>query len=306
MVRPRRTLAWYGWMGIAWLLASEALLLLGNRWVATWFTPLMWTGYILAIDAVVVFRGGASWLTSRRRELPLMVLLSVGVWVLFEAYNIQLKNWTYINVPQNTWVRLAAFFWSFATIMPGVFETSDLIRTFLPDRRRQLSPDAPGGAGLAFSFILGVALVTIPLAVSPTAAPYLFAAVWLGFIPLLEPVLEQLGVRSASGEWLRGDRRPATALLLGGFVCGLLWEAWNYQAYVHNGAYWVYTIPQALRLFGLHYGQMPALGLGGFPPFALELHAFYLTFKTVLGGARVFGGLPGERKPTGWERTEAA
>ncbi len=306
MVRPRRTLAWYGWIGIAWLLASEAMLLLGNRWVATWFTPLMWTGYILAIDAVVVWRGGASWLTSRRRELPLMVLLSVGVWVLFEAYNFHLKNWTYINVPQSALVRLVALFWSFATIMPGVFETADLFRTFLPDRRRPSSPDLPGNAALAIWFTVGVALVTIPLAVSPAAAPYLFAAVWLGFIPLLEPVLERLGVRSASGEWLRGDRRPAAALLLGGFVCGLLWEAWNYQAYAHYGAYWVYTIPQALRLFGLHYGQMPALGLGGFPPFALELHAFYLTFKALLGGARVFGGASDEREPGGRELPEAA
>ncbi len=298
MILPRRNLPWYGWVGIAWLLACEALLLLGNRFVATWFTPLMWTGYILAIDAMVVRRGGASWLTSRRRELPLMVLLSVGVWVLFEAYNFHLKNWTYFNVPQNAWVRLVALFWSFATIMPGVFETSDLIRTFLPDRRRPSSPDEPGNAGLAIWFTVGVALVTIPLAVSPTAAAYLFAAVWVGFIPLLDPVVERLGVRSASGEWRRGDRRPVTALLLGGFVCGLLWEAWNYQAYLYDGAYWVYTIPQALRVFGLHYGQMPALGLGGFPPFALELHAFYLTLKALLGGARVFGGPPGDQLPS--------
>lgn len=288
MILPRRSFPWYGWVGIAWLLACEALLLLGNTVVATWFTPLMWTGYILAIDAMVVRRSGASWLTSRRRELPLMVLLSVGVWVLFEAYNFHLKNWTYINVPQNAWVRLVALFWSFATIMPGVFESSDLIRTFLPDRRRPSSPDKPGNAGLAVWFTVGVALVTIPLAVSPTAAAYLFAAVWVGFVPLLDPVIERLGIRSASGEWRRGDRRPVTALLLGGFACGLLWEAWNYQALLYDGAYWVYTIPQALRVFGLHYGQMPALGLGGFPPFALELASFYSLFRHLLGGDRVF------------------
>lgn len=284
----RRALPWHGWLGIAWLAACEALLLLGSQAVATWFTPLMWTGYILAVDAFVFQRSGSSWLVTRRREMPLLVLLSVGVWVLFEAYNFHLKNWAYINVPENGWIRFAAFFWSFATIMPGVFESSDLIRTFLPDRRPPSSPNNPGNAGLAIWFTVGVALVTIPLAVSPTTAAYLFAAVWVGFIPLLDPVVERLGIRSASGEWRRGDRRPVTALLLGGVVCGLLWEAWNYQAYLYDGAYWVYTIPQALRLFGLHYGQMPLLGLGGFPPFALELAAFYLLFRHLLGGDRVF------------------
>jgi hypothetical protein len=295
MSLARRSLPLCGWIGIALLVASEALLLLGVRAVATWFTPLMWTGYILAIDAVVYQRRGASWLTARRRELPLLVLLSVGVWVLFEAYNFHLKNWAYLNVPENPWVRFAAFFWSFATIMPGVFETADLIGTFQSVRCQPAASDPPRSAGLAICFTLGLALVTIPLAVPTKAAAYLFAAVWIGFILLLEPLLELLGIRSAVGEWRRGNRRQATALLMAGFVCGLLWEAWNYQAYQHQGAYWVYTIPQALRVLGLHYGQMPALGLGGFPPFALELHAFYLTLKTLLGADRVFGGPLGER-----------
>jgi hypothetical protein len=225
---------------------------------------------------------------TRRREIPLLVLLSVGVWVLFEAYNFHLQNWAYINVPESVWVRFAAFFWSFATIMPGVFETADLLGTFQSSRSRIVPGVAPRGASLAVSFTLGVALVTIPLAVSPTLAPYLFGAVWVGFILLLEPLLELLGVRGPVGEWRRGDRRPVIALLFGGLICGLLWEAWNYQAYLHDGAYWVYTIPEALRVWGLHYGQMPALGLGGFPPFALELAAFYSLFRHLLGGDRVY------------------
>ncbi len=288
MTVARRALPWHGWLGIAWLAVCEALLLLGSRTVATWFTPLMWTGYILAVDAVVYKRRGSSWLMTRRREFPLLVFVSVGVWVLFEAYNFHLKNWAYINVPDSGWIRFAAFFWSFATIMPGVFETADLVGTF-PFGGHRLPPrDAPHGAGLAIAFTLGVALVTIPLAVSTTWAPYLFAAVWIGFILLLEPLLELLGVPGAVGAWNRGDRGPATTLLVGGLICGLLWEAWNYQAYLHLGAYWIYTIPQALRVLGLHYGQMPALGLGGFPPFALELAAFYALFRHLLGGDRVF------------------
>ncbi len=285
----RRTFSWHGWIGIAWLVACEALLSFGDRFVATWFTPLMWTGYILTIDALVARRCGASWLTSRRREVPLLLLLSVGVWLLFEAYNFHLKNWYYVHVPVDAWVRGIAFFWSFATIMPGVFETADLVRTFLPPRQAR-PPLAPRAPVLAVSFAIGVAMVTLPLAIAQAAATYLFGSVWIGFILLLEPVLAMLGLSGAMLSWRQGEGQTAAALLLGGFLCGLLWEAWNYQAFQHDGAYWVYTVPQALRLFGIHYGKMPVLGLLGFPPFAVELHAFYQALKALLGGKSVFGG----------------
>jgi len=56
-----------------------------------------------------------------------------------------------------------------------------------------------------------------------------------------------------------------------------------------GGAYWVYLFPDELRRFGLTYGQMPVLGLLGFPPFALELFAFYTIVRELLGGDRIFG-----------------
>ncbi len=290
MNATRRAFPWHGWIGIAWLITCEALLSLGNHFVATWFTPLMWTGYILAVDAMVAHRRGVSWLTTRRREVPLLVLLSVGVWLLFEAYNFHLKNWFYVHVPESASVRGIAFFWSFATIMPGVFETADLVRTFLPVHNLRPLSIAPRVGSLAVSFAIGVALVTVPLALPASTAPHLFGAVWIGFILLLEPVLELLGIGGVFRDWYQGEWHTAVALLLGGLICGLLWEAWNYQAVQYDGAYWIYTVPQALRVFAIHYGKMPLLGLAGFPPFALELHAFYLVLKALLGGTRIFGG----------------
>jgi len=289
MARPKRTFAWYGWLGIVGLAGGEALILLGNRWAATWFTPLMWTAYILAVDAFVARRTGESWLSTRRREVPLLVLLSIAVWVLFEAYNFHLVNWIYANVPADAIVRLIAFFWSFATIMPGVFETADLVGSFFPARSLPAHTAARPSSTPAVAWAVGLAMVTIPLAVPQPAAGYLFASVWIGFILLLEPLNLALGAPCPTSDWLRGDRRPVAALLLAGLACGLLWEAWNYQAFLHHGAYWVYTIPHPLRVLGLHYGQMPVLGLGGFPPFALELAAFYAFLKQLLGGKRVFG-----------------
>jgi len=289
MARRKRSFAWYGWLGLGGLAVGEALILLGDHWVATWFTPLMWTAYILTVDALVVRRTGGSWLTTRRREVPLLILASVGVWVLFEAYNFHLVNWIYANVPAAAIIRLIAFFWSFATIMPGVFETADLVRSFLPARRAPADAASITGFTSAAAFVIGLAMVTVPLAVPQPAAGYLFASVWIGFVLLLEPWNLALGAPCPTADWLQGDRRPVAALLLAGLACGLLWEAWNYQAFLHQGAYWVYTIPQPLRVLGLHYGQMPLMGLGGFPPFALELAAFYAWLKHMLGGERVFG-----------------
>lgn len=288
--KPARRLPWFGWLGFVGLAAGEALLLGGNAWVATWFTPWMWTAYILAADALVAWRTGTSWLTTRRRELPLLILCSVGVWLVFEAYNFYLANWIYVNVPGHAGVRFLAFFWSFATIMPGVFVTADLVGCFRPTHDPDPIPRVGAASpASAFAFLIGLALVTIPLALPRPIAAYLFAFVWVGFIPLVESLNLHLGIPSPFAEWRKGSRTTVARLLVAGFICGLLWEAWNYQAFTQDGAYWIYTIPSALRVFGLHYGQMPLLGLGGFPPFALELASMYAFLRHMLGGTRVFG-----------------
>lgn len=280
------------WIGLVAMIAVELLLAAGNRFVATWLTPLMWTAYIALADGLVYRLRGVSWLTNRRREFPLLILASVGVWLLFEGYNLHLRNWVYFNVPPKPLVRDIAYFWSFATIMPGVFETSELVLAVLErlERRATMagrSPAAPD-VNTPVWFILGLGMIALPAVVPSSIAPYLFAPVWLGFFPLLDPLNRMLGGVSLIS-LLRDSRRlPVFALLIGGGICGLLWEAWNLQAFQADGGHWVYTIPQALRIFNLHYGKMPVLGLLGFPPFALELFAAYTFLRQALGGDRVW------------------
>jgi hypothetical protein len=132
-------------------------------------------------------------------------------------------------------------------------------------------------------------MVTIPLALPTSTAAYLFGAVWIGFFLLLDPLNGKLGLPSLRRQWRMGSRRMISALLLGGLICGFIWETWNQQAVAAGGAYWVYLFPEELRPFGWTYGQMPLLGLLGFPPFALELFAFYTFIRESLGGDRIFG-----------------
>ena len=45
--------ALHGYFGLFVIAAAEVLLFSGNRLVGHWFTPIVWTGYILFVDALV-------------------------------------------------------------------------------------------------------------------------------------------------------------------------------------------------------------------------------------------------------------
>jgi hypothetical protein len=100
-----------------------------------------------------------------------------------------------------------------------------------------------------------------------------------------------LGAPSLKRLYIQGKGKLILALLLGGLFCGFLWEAWNYQAFRLSGGHWIYTVPEPLRIFNLHYGQMPILGMLGFPPFALELYVMYHFLRSSLEIDRLLGPL---------------
>ena len=276
----------HGWLGLALLLGAEILLYAGSGLVATWFTPIMWTGYIVFTDALIAHRAGRSWLTTRRREFGFLGVLSVLSWLVFEVYNFKLKNWVYVGVPEQMWVRNIGFFWSFATITPAIFQTAGLLEAFYPHPSppppREVQRWERGWGGV--TVLLGLALVAIPPALPDDLAAYTFGFVWLGFVALLEPVNLRLGLPSQIRGWREGNKTRLWLWLAAGFICGLLWEAWNYQSLSQGGAGWLYTMPELIHnlIFGLHYGKMPLAGLLGFPPFALECFAIYYFLRWVL------------------------
>jgi len=111
-------------------------------------------------------------------------------------------------------------------------------------------------------------------------SPYLAAPVWLGFIFLLEPINVRLGGESLYSDFRQGDGSRFTNLILSGFLCGLLWEFWNYW----SRAKWHYTVPimEHVKIF-----EMPLPGYLGFPAFALECFTMYVCARAVM--VRVFG-----------------
>jgi hypothetical protein len=272
-------LRWYGWLGLGVVAGAEICLFARQPFVSRWFTPIVWTGYILFADALALRLRGHSLIHDRPREALMLAWISVGCWLLFEAYNFRLLNWYYVGVPERPLERDWAFVWSFATIMPGLFETADVLEGlgFLGGLR--VKPRALPPALLAVAFVVGLAFVSIPALLPVHVARYTFGFVWIGFILLLEPINMGLGAASPLGDWGRGDPRSALRLLTAGLVGGFLWEFWNYWA----TAGWRYTVPWPLD-FGVYYFRMPVLGLLGFPPFAWECWAMFQLLKRMLRG----------------------
>jgi hypothetical protein len=275
---------------------SEAAMLAGVEPFHSWHTPIAWSGYILFVDALVWKRRGTSWLNDSRPELLFLALASVPLWIVFELYNKYfLHNWYYIGLPEWLPLRYVGYAWAFATISIAIFQTGELIGSVRREGRRE--PDTTGGfrlpgttgagttavaepwtRGTTISVAAGAAMLLLPI-VYPS--PYLAAPVWLGFIFLLDPINAHAGSESILGDLRAGRRDRLFNLLAAGLLCGLIWEFWNYWA----GSKWIYNVPilPEIKLF-----EMPILGYGGFPPFAVECFVMYVAVRRWLwrGAAR--------------------
>src|SRR5258705_11460004 len=93
----------------------------------SWNTPIAWTGFLVFADAVVWQARRDSWIRSAPAEFALLALISIPLWMLFEGYNLVIRNWHYVGLPENTALRYFGYAWSFATIWPALFLGADLI-----------------------------------------------------------------------------------------------------------------------------------------------------------------------------------
>lgn len=78
----------HGYAGMLVILTAEALLFAGNPLVGEWLTPIVWTGFVLFIDALVFSAEGRSLFNSDRLELLVIAVVSIACWWLFELYNV--------------------------------------------------------------------------------------------------------------------------------------------------------------------------------------------------------------------------
>jgi hypothetical protein len=283
MPEGRRSFSLHGYVGAAIMVAAEAALFAGSRVVGEWFTPIVWTGFVLFADALVFRVAGRSLLVRDRLELVVMAVVSIACWWLFELYNaprfwssdLELW-WHYHNLDPNPYLRRVGYDWAFATIFPAMFLMAEVFAATLFRKLEVGRKIVLSKAALAALVVFGAVAALLPLVI---ISQWLVPLVWLSFVFLLDPLNALRGWPSVTGDLARGDWRRLAALLASGGVCGVLWEFWNYWA----ATKWTYTVPY---LGGVKVFEMPVLGYFGFPPFAVECWVMYVFIRSLLSGAR--------------------
>lgn len=290
---PRR-IPWFAWVGLAIMIVSEILLYVGKHPIAIAFTPLMWTGYILLLDGWVWQRGGSSYFIENKREFPMLFLISILLWSMFEVINFKTKTWHYDNIP-SLGVREFLGAWAYGTIIPALFRTWDLFGTFKffeksPVRHVRFTPFK-----LALSFVVGIACIGLPLLMSDQWANFLIPGIWLGFIFLVEPINYLLNIPRISlfRQLEMGNTKRIWQLLAAGLFCGVVWETFNGEAAKAGGLIWVYTLAQfwidlGFDIYPIRDDSMPLLGFGGYPPFIWENFVMYELIKYAMQGHKMW------------------
>jgi hypothetical protein len=252
-----------GWVGVMLMAVCWPLnwALPGTR-TSYLFFPL-WLGYILVVDSLVEKRTGNSLWSRSRKDFVLLFFLSAPVWWLFELINLRTGNWEYIGrdlfspVDFNVLSTI-----SFSTVIPAVFETAALMRSFGWMERFTSGPRVPATRAVFVGFFLiGLAMLALTLFLPTIFYPF----TWISLLFIFEPINHWTGRPYFLRELREGDWRTVMSLALGALMCGFFWEMWNYYAFPK----WTYHIP-GVAFF--HIFEMPLLGYGGYVPFALELY----------------------------------
>ena len=277
----RHPFPWWGWVAI--LAGIAAWVLAWTRW--PWFAALqphtfspLWAAYIVVVNALCCRRTGRSMLTDRPLFFMGLFPASAAFWWGFEYLNRFVQNWYYAGPALGPWAYFGYATLPFATVLPAVLSTRDLVRSFAWVRRafgrvppihglpirscrgrlwRRLPPAWPGsGSGpIIFFPCCGSRRCSSSSRCAGSGA---------------HPTRSRISARRTGPKPCLPFWRPWSAA---GF-----WEMWNYFSL----AQWKYSIPfvQRFEVF-----EMPALGYAGYLPFGLECAAAENLLEDVLPAA---------------------
>jgi hypothetical protein len=261
----------YGFVGILLIVFVEINFFLKIQPFANWYFPIVWSGYILTIDALVYKLRGKSLISNNFSQFLGMVVISMLFWWLFEFVNIPLRNWSYLGLEGlGVWKDLFGSV-SFATVLPALFETVELVRSVhLFDKVKLHKKHRLTKRFLHSMMLLGAVCFMTPL-ILPNFA---FPLVWLSFFFILDPINYLHKQPSIVGHLKDGKLTIPVSLLFAGVILGFLWEFWNYWATPK----WTYSIPFVgfFKIF-----EMPILGYLGYFPFSFELYSMYWFIRSL-------------------------
>jgi hypothetical protein len=256
--------------GLLILIISAILLSLNFPFIKTWFYCFAWWSFILVIDSLNFRIRKASPLSESAKTFLFSAFISVFVWLIFELFNLRLKNWSYHDLPSHLFERWLGYFIAFASVIPALREISYFIEGLQKKKSFALFRLKASPNFLKLCVSLGVLFIFLAI-----GWPGLFfPLIWLCFILLLEPLNYWLKNVTFLADLEGKNWTRIWSWILAGLAAGILWELWNFFA----GSHWEYSLPYLnfWRVF-----QMPVFGYTGFMPFALEIYAFYQLFVWV-------------------------
>lgn len=255
----------YGFLGIILVVLVEINFFLKIQPFANWYFPIVWLGYILIVDAIVYELKGRSLINNRIWTFIGLFVASAIFWWIFEFINIPLQNWSYVGTEGLGALKQVFATLSFATVLPALFETVELIRSVHIFDKFKLKKKYEIEKWLLY-LMMGVGAICF---MAPIFLPkFTFPLVWLSFFFFLDPINYMNKQPSIIGHIRNRKLVVPLSLLLAGILLGFLWEFWNYWAIPK----WTYNIPFVgfFKIF-----EMPILGYLGYFPFAFELYAMY-------------------------------
>ena len=127
-------------------------------------------------------------------------------WWLFEIINWRTGNWEYLGAGTFTPLEYYALCTlSFSTVMPAVFETAELVRTFRWVKSLPAGMRVPDTSRVGLGLLLtGLVMLALTLA----WPKFFYPLVWISLVFIFEPVNRRLG-RPHFLAWLQA-RRLAT------------------------------------------------------------------------------------------------
>ena len=252
------------YIGLFILIGSASLLALQVSFFKTWFFSFAWWSFILLMDSLNYRKSGSSLLSESLRNFLFTAFISVFVWLVFELFNLRLKNWSYHNLPDSVTLRWLGYFVAFATVIPAMREIALFMEGLFKKKNLALFRLRATPLLLRIFFISGIIFFFLFIAWPRIFFPF----GWLCFIFLLEPINIWLGNDSLWKDVEKRDWTRFWSWVSAGLVAGFLWEFWNFWA----ASRWEYSLPYLnfWRIF-----QMPVFGYTGFLPFALEIFALY-------------------------------
>ena len=261
--KPLRRRYFLPYRGLAGLLLIAIAWPLSQQTTQNVFFPL-WLGFILFMDGLVLRRSGTSLIVRSPKIVILMFL--VPFWWAFEGINQITQNWVYVRSETGTTlVDYVEATLSYSTVIPAVFEVSELIGSFgFIKRFARLPALVLSKRQVQLTGLFGL----VSLAMLFVWPSYLFPITWLCLFFIFDPINHLAGRPSIISQVRNGDYRLVVAFAIGALVCGFFWEMWNRDASVS----WEYNVGifDFARIF-----QMPLLGYGGYLPFGLETYAVF-------------------------------